>query len=100
MKTKKSYIGMTVMLDEDVLDTSDDGCPECLQARRDLSGTRRCEDCQAWAYETGEEIERRVSKRFPGCNPQWMPASEMGSYKAANPDSISCPDDIYEAVLA
>jgi hypothetical protein len=101
MKTQQSYDGVTVMLDLDVLDN--DGCPECVRRRHDLdcilSNTTRCEECQAAAEEIGEEIEERVYERFPGSETLWLHACDMGSHKAANPDSMWCPDDIYEAVL-
>src|SRR4051794_19573051 len=94
MKRKKSYDGVTVMLDLDVLDTSDDCCEEC-----NALDDGRCESCQTWVEETGEEIEGRVFKRFPGCSVVWLQECDMGSYAAPNPYCMGCPDDIYEAVL-
>jgi hypothetical protein len=93
MKAQEDFDGVTVMLNEGVLDSRDDGCPEC----REL-GDGRCEACQAWAEQTGNEITKRVGQRFPGCGTIWLPASEMGSFHATNPGSIRCPADVYEAV--
>lgn len=94
MDGERNYFGMTVMLDLDVLDTSNDYCEVC-QGVED----GRCDACKAWVEKTGEEIEQRVYQRFPESEVIWLSHSEMGSYKAEHPDSIGCPDDIYEAVL-
>jgi hypothetical protein len=86
MKTQESYLGMTVMLDRDWL--SDYVTEVESEAERQVAAEKLAGD-----------VEQRVGKRFTGCKTIWLQPSEMGSHKAANPDSIRCPDDIYESVL-
>lgn len=82
MKTKKTYLGTTVMLDEDRVDDYCEGAGR--KARR----------------QTASEIERRVYARFVGCKTIWLGAYQMSNYKAEDSDAICCPDSIYEAVLS